>query len=166
MRWLRHYYGWNYIILSKAKVAFLVSNEMNSGNFLGWPIVLRDTIGLPSPILFDVRLDVEIQKENEEHSTMEEDDIAVFFGKLTINENWKSCMDEKGGKLGQLHSCYISEIFTFILSLKLLYCLPFPPQILLYTGSKAWHEVVEIHEDMNTHVQEAHKSCVTSSNPS
>ena len=76
--------------------------------------MLRDTIGLPSPILFDVRLDVEIQKENEEHSTMEEDDIAVLFGKLTINENWKGCMDEKGGKLGQLHSCYISEIFTFI----------------------------------------------------
>ena len=76
--------------------------------------MLRDTIGLPSPILFDVRLDVEIQKEDEEHGTMEEDDIAVFFGKLTVNKNRESCMDEKGGKLGQLHSCYVSEIFTFI----------------------------------------------------
>ena len=87
------------ITLSKAKVALLVSVEMNSGNFLCWPIVLGDTIATPSPIFLDVRLDVEIQEEDEEHGTMKEDDIAVFFGKLTINENGKSCMDEEGGKL-------------------------------------------------------------------
>ena len=106
------------ITLSKAKVALLVSVEMNSGNFLCWPIVLGDTIATPSPIFLDVRLDVEIQEEDEEHGTMKEDDIAVFFGKLTINENGKSCMDEEGSKLDQLHSCYISEIFIFIWSLK------------------------------------------------
>ena len=70
--------------------------------------MLRDTIALPSPILFDVRLDVEIQKENEEHGTMEENDIAVLFGKLTVNKNRESCMNEKGGKLNELHCRQIS----------------------------------------------------------
>lgn len=65
--------------------------------------MLGDTIALPSAILSDVGFDVEIQKEDEEQGTMEEDDIAVFFGKVTVNENGKSCMDEEGGKLDQLH---------------------------------------------------------------
>ena len=41
--------------------------------------------------------------------------------------------------------------------------LPFPPEILLYAGPHAGHEVVEVHHDVDPHVEEATEGGVTSS---
>ena len=80
--------------------------DMSSSGLLCCPVVLGDIItALSSNIFSDVGLDVEVQKEDEKQGTMEEDDIAVLFGKITVNENGKRCMDEEGGKLDQLHRC-------------------------------------------------------------
>ena len=51
-------------------------------------------------------------------------------------------MDTPGDELNQLHAC---DVFL-------------PPQIFLDLGTKARHEVVEIHDDMNTNVEE-HEEC-------
>ena len=77
---------------------------------------MGNAITLPSLVLLDVGLDIEVEEEDEEHGTMEEDDIAVFFGKVTLNEYWKSCMYEECCKLDQLHCCQVSK--TFITKLK------------------------------------------------
>ena len=42
--------------------------------------------------------------------------------------------------------------------------LPLPPEILLNTGTHGTHEVVEVHDDVDTHVEEPTEGGVTSSN--
>ena len=42
---------------------------------------------------------------------------------------------------------------------------PLPPEILLYAGSHAGHEVVEVHDDMDAHVEEAHEGGVAAPDP-
>ena len=55
-------------------------------------------------------------------------------------------MDTPSDKLNQLHA---GDILL-------------PPEILLNAGTKAGHEVVEIHDNMNTNVEE-HEECGVSS---
>ena len=42
---------------------------------------------------------------------------------------------------------------------------PFPPEVFLYAGPHAGHEVVEVHDDMDPHVEKAYEGCVTSPDP-
>ena len=44
--------------------------------------------------------------------------------------------------------------------------LPFPPEIFLYAGSHAGHEVVEVHDDVDPHVEEPAEGGVASPNKS
>ena len=41
---------------------------------------------------------------------------------------------------------------------------PFPPEIFLYSWTHCAHEVVKVHDDVNSHVQESTEGCVTSTN--
>ena len=41
-----------------------------------------------------------------------------------------------------------------------------PPEIFLNTWTEAAHEVVEVHKDMDTHVEESYEGCVSSTHPS
>ena len=41
--------------------------------------------------------------------------------------------------------------------------LPFPPEIFLYAGSHAGHEVVEVHDDVDPHVEEPAEGGVAAS---
>ena len=69
-------------------------------------------LSLHSRVFLDISLDVEIEKQDEEHSPMEEDDVAVLLGEITLNEEREGGMNEEGGKLDKLHCGQISEIIT------------------------------------------------------
>ena len=60
-------------------------------------------------LLLHVGLNIEIQEQNEEHRSMEENDVAVVFWKITFNEYWKTRVNEERGKLYQLHGCQVSD---------------------------------------------------------
>ena len=53
--------------------------------------------------LLDVRLDVEVEEEREEHGSVEEDDVAVLLREVAVDEEREGCVDEERGKLHQLH---------------------------------------------------------------
>ena len=119
------------------------------------------------PLLFlHIGLNIEIQEQYEEHCSMEENDVAVVFWKITFNEYWKTRVNEERGKLYQLHGCQVSDSKMLNACKDINVSSPLPPEIFLNTWTKAAHEVVEVHEDMNTHVEESYKGCVSSSHPS
>ena len=67
---------------------------------------LQRSVLLPSSwltALLDVRLDVEVEEEREEHCAVEEDDVAVLLGEVAVDEEREGCVDEERGKLDQLH---------------------------------------------------------------
>ena len=41
---------------------------------------------------------------------------------------------------------------------------PFPPEVFLYTGAHAGHEVVEVHDDVDSHVKKPTEGGVASPN--
>ena len=56
------------------------------------------------------------------------------------------------------------EMITIFENLLHHLLLPFPPEILLYAGPHAGHEVVEVHHDVDPHVEEATEGGVTATN--
>ena len=64
--------------------------------------------GLCSSLLH-VGLDIEIGEHDEEHGTMEEDDIAVVLGEITVYEQRKGGVNKESGELRQLHRRQISR---------------------------------------------------------
>ena len=44
-------------------------------------------------------LDVKVGEHGEEHRTMEEDDVAVVFGEITVYKQGKGGVDKEGGEL-------------------------------------------------------------------
>ena len=64
--------------------------------------------GLCSSLLH-VGLDIEIGEHDEEHRTMEEDDVAVVLGEITVYEQRKGGVNKESGELRQLHRRQISR---------------------------------------------------------
>ena len=65
--------------------------------------------GCPAPLLH-VGLDVEIGEEKEEESPVEQDDIAEYFGEITLEEKRETGVNEESDELSELKSCQISAI--------------------------------------------------------
>ena len=57
------------------------------------------------------------------------------------------------------------EMITIFENLLHHLLLPFPPEILLYAGPHAGHEVVEVHHHVDAHVEEAHEGGVAAPDP-
>ena len=53
--------------------------------------------------LLCVSLPVKVGKEEEEHGSVEKDDIAEDFGEVTWDEEWQRGVDKEGHELTQLH---------------------------------------------------------------
>ena len=70
--------------------------------------------------------------------------------------NWTNCIVVR----------YLKKNFDLMLAKIVDHLLPLPPKIFLNSGTEAADEVVEIHEHMNTHVQESYEWCVSTTNPS
>ena len=66
-------------------------------------------------------------------------------------------MDGPGDKLDQLHAGDVAG-GDFFNKISMSITLPLPPQVLLHFGSKGRHEVVEVHDNMDTNVEE-HEEC-------
>ena len=64
--------------------------------------------GLCSSLLH-VCLDIEIGEHDEEHRTMEEDDVAVVLWEITVYEQRKGGVNKESGELRQLHRRQISR---------------------------------------------------------
>ena len=64
--------------------------------------------GLCSSLLH-VGLDIEVGEHDEEHGTMEEDDVAVVLGEITVYEQRKGGVNKESGELRQLHRRQISR---------------------------------------------------------
>ena len=56
-----------------------------------------------------ISLDVEIVEKSKEHYSMKENHIAVGCRKITLNEQWETCVDGEGCKLNQLHCCQVPQ---------------------------------------------------------
>ena len=98
---------------------------------------------------------------------MKENDIAEDFGEITLKEQRETGMNKKGDKLNHLKSCQVSEkirVEIFLLLKK--FWIPFPPEIFLNSRPHGRHEVVEIHDDMDSHIEEPAECRVTSTNES
>jgi len=81
---------------------------------------------------------------------MREDDIAENLREVAVVEDGNHGMDKHEDKLNQLHGCQIL----------------FPPKIFLHLWPHGRHEVVEIHDHMDAHVQEASKDRVPTTHKS
>jgi len=81
---------------------------------------------------------------------MKKYDIAEDFWEITFNKQRKAGMNKKCHKLYHLKSGQVS----------------FPPEIFLHTRAHGRHKVVEIHNDVDPHVEEPTEGCVTSTNKS
>ena len=57
--------------------------------------------GCPAPLLH-VGLDVEIGEEKEEESPVEQDDIAEYFGEITLEEKRETGVNEESDELSEL----------------------------------------------------------------
>ena len=55
-------------------------------------------VGLFSPLLH-IGLDIEVGEHGEEHRPVEEDDVAVVFGEITVYKQGKGRVDKEGGEL-------------------------------------------------------------------
>ena len=71
-----------------------------SFNFLQRPVLVPSSW---LAALLDVRLDVEVEEEREEHGAVEEDDVAVLLREVAVDKEREGCVDEERGKLHQLH---------------------------------------------------------------
>ena len=60
--------------------------------------------------------------------------------------------------------CLKYYLLENILGHKINQCLPFPPEVFLDAGSHGRHEVVEVHDDVNPHVQEPAEGGVAAAN--
>jgi len=81
---------------------------------------------------------------------MKENDIAEDFWEITLKEQRETGMNKKGDKLNHLKSCQVS----------------FPPEIFLNSRPHGRHKVVEIHDDVDSHIEEPTECRVTSTNES
>ena len=52
--------------------------------------------------LLNVGLDVEISEEKEEEGTVEEDDVAEYFGEITLEEKRETGVNEESDELSEL----------------------------------------------------------------
>ena len=108
---------------------------------------------LCSFVFLRIGLDVEIGEESEEEGTKEKDEANSSFGIIAVHEEGQTAMDGEGDELQQLHAGDV----------------PLPPEVLLDLWPHGAHQVVEVHDHMNSHVQEheegrvstAHKSKTT-----
>lgn len=99
-------------------------------------------------LLLDVGLDVEVGEENKKHGSVEQNHVAKYFWEITLDEERKAGVNEEGHKLTHLQLCQIS----------------FPPEVFLDARSHGRHEVVEVHDDVNAHVQEPAECGVSATN--
>jgi len=63
--------------------------------------LLRRLLGLLASLLH-VGLDVEISEEKEEESPVEQDDVAEYFGEITLDEERETGVDEESDELSEL----------------------------------------------------------------
>ena len=64
-------------------------------------------------LLLDVGLDVEVGEENKKHGSVEQNHVAKYFWKITLDEERKAGVNEEGHKLTHLQLCQISETTEF-----------------------------------------------------
>jgi len=95
-----------------------------------------------------IGLNVKICEESEKEGTKEEEKGHIDFWVVAIHEERCTGVNTPCDKLDQLHTC---DVF-------------FPPKIFLDRGTEAGHEVVEVHDDMDTDVEEHEECGVTTSN--
>ena len=62
------------------------------------------------PTLLDIRLDVKVGEKEEEHSSVEKNNIAENFGEITFDEERQAGVEEKCCELCQLHCSQVPEI--------------------------------------------------------
>ena len=100
------------------------------------------------PVLLCIGFDVEIGEERKEEDAEEKDEEYSKFGIVAICEEWKAAMDGEGDKLKELHACDVS----------------LPPEIFLHLWPHRGHQVVEVHDNMDPHVQEHEEGRVSTTN--
>ena len=87
---------------------------------------------------FHIRLNIKVCKESEEKGPEKQEEGDVDLGIVTVHEERGGGVDTPGDKLHQLHA---RDVLL-------------PPEVFLHTGSKAGHEVVEVHHDVDSDVEE------------
>ena len=69
--------------------------------------LLSSLLGILASLLH-VGLDVEISEEKEEEGAVEQDDVAEYFGEITLEEEGETGVNEESDELSELESCQIS----------------------------------------------------------
>jgi len=102
-------------------------------------------------VLLDVGLDVEVREQDEEHPTVEQNYVAEYLWEAAVlDKEGEGGVDEESHELHQLHCCQV----------------PLPPKVLLHLGPEGGEEVVEVHDDVDPHVQEPAERRVSPANKS
>lgn len=101
----------------------------------------------PFPLL-DVGLYVKVGEKDKKHGAMEQNHVAEYFWEITLDEEWKAGVDKEGHKLSHLQLGQIS----------------FPPEVFLDARPHGRHEVVEVHDDVDAHVEEPAEGGVSATN--
>ena len=65
-------------------------------------------VGLCSSLLH-IGLHIKVGEHRKEHRSVEEDDVAVVLGEITVNEKWEGSVHEESCELHQLHGGQISR---------------------------------------------------------
>jgi len=73
-----------------------------SSFMVGVDICLGGCFLSPLSSFLEISLDIEISKENKEKGSMEQDDVAENLGKVALDEEGETCVDEKSDKLRHL----------------------------------------------------------------
>ena len=64
--------------------------------------LLRCLLGVLLASLLHVGLDVEISEEKEEQGSVEQDDVAEYFGEITLEEERETGVNEESDELSEL----------------------------------------------------------------
>jgi len=90
---------------------------------------------------FEVGLNIEIGEHGEEHGAVAEDDEAVEGREAAVDEDGLDGVEGEGSELDHLH---LGEVLL-------------PPEVLVDLGPEGGHEVVEVHDGVDAHVEETAK---------